>query len=547
MGATLQQAKRKLSSFAKSGVKKTGAIAAAGGKALLNGFGFQGASFMTDAFEGIVDIERSLTRFQIATNASDSSAAAFRDTLRTVSGETGVGREKLLAAAHSYVAFTGDAKGATDSLRLFGQIANATGSPMEDIAGVAGSLRENLKLDPKDFRTAFDILTTQGKLGAVEIKDLAAELSNVAPMFSRFAGGTGTKGLAEMGAILQIMRKDFGGVEETATGFKSIMSQLARKSADLKNLGINFFDKKKNQRGFLEIVEDFRKLKAAGKLDQAKLIDVLGEQKAVNALMAVIDRRAELSKMVSDSANSNAIAKDSAKYMASAAGRLDQAWNNVKLAIADALTPDRINALASALTKAADGFVKVIGMISSVIDGAKSAGQAAARFVGGPSNEDLQNEEYNRFVASVRNTSQNLTPAQMREKADKLDKWRKEKVKGNGATGIPGADALYWGATDAAAELRDRADPWSSTRKGRKYAMPGGAGDFLKFGDFLNGSASDASSMRGMLADLIGSVRSGKASGIAGQAMTVIVKIGDDAVAKSVNNARSHRAKPGGR
>jgi TP901 family phage tail tape measure protein len=369
--AALHGAKRNLLKFAsstpKSIAKGAGRASMAIGKSLMMGFGMRGADMMVDAFGGIVDVERELTRFQIASSSSDEAMQKFRGSLLDVSNSAGISRAEVLRGAAAYIAFTGDSAGATDSMALFAEVANATGASMADITGVAGSFLKNLKLNPEQFRQGFDILTTQGKQGAVEIKDLASELSNVAPMFSKFAGGSGIDGLAKMGSIMQAMRTDFGGVEETATGFKSVMSSIIKHHDRLKDKGIQVFGKDKNPRAFLAIVDDIGKKVRNGKLNQADLIDLLGEQKAVNALNAVISKRKDVEDMANNARQSNAIAKDSATYQLSTAGRLDKAWTNIKNKIAEALTPERINSMASALIKVADVFAKLVDRISAII------------------------------------------------------------------------------------------------------------------------------------------------------------------------------------
>lgn len=367
--AQLKEAGNRLKKFATAVPKSIGKAGLGAAKSFAMGFGMQAAGGITDMVSGVVDLERSITRYQIASSSSDADMVKFRDRMAQISTATGVAKSELIKGASAYVAFTGDTKGAAESLALFADVERATGASMEDIAGVAGALRENLKIDPKDFRAGFDVLITQGKLGAVELKNLAVEISNVAPMFTKFAGGSGQEGLAKMGAIMQMMRKDFGSVEETATGFKGIMSQLARKSGDLKKVGIQVFDpKNKNQmRSFLDIVDDIGKKQAAGKLNAASMIDLLGEQKAVNALNAVISRRGELNQMIADAQNSNAVAKDAAKFQESAAGKIDKAWNSIKNKMAEVLTPERINALSDALIKVADLFAKTVNNISDAM------------------------------------------------------------------------------------------------------------------------------------------------------------------------------------
>lgn len=448
----LRAARKRLMGFASS----TGKAAMGGlkgiGSALGTGFGIQGAGMISDMVGGVVDLERALTRLQINGSMTEGQMAKFRATLMDVSKATGVGRDKITEAASAYVAATGDAQGATEAMGLFADVNKATGASMADIASTAAALRTNLKIDPKDFRGAFDVLATQGKMGAVEIANLATELSNVAPMFARFGGGTGAAGLAQMGAVLQTMRKDFGSVEETATGFKAIMSQLMRNSGDLKKVGVNVFatdpkTKKKTVRNFLDIADEIGKKVNSGKLGPEKLIALLGEQKAVNALLAVIEKRGEVQDLATKAANSNAIAKDAMTYTESSAGKIDAAWNSIKTSIAEALTPERIANLSTALVRGADLFAALMDKVSGL------AGALSDLFPGYDKAADKQQADMKSFLLEGK---QNMPAAAKKQIAAKYREMAAA-VPGQGATNDPDLAGKYFGYIEAAKTLEREA------------------------------------------------------------------------------------------
>lgn len=539
--AQLKEAGNRLKKFATGTVRNFGKVGLGAVKSLGMGFGIKTADAMTGFAGNLMDVERELIRYQLASSSTDAEMQTFRASLLDVSNSSGIARDQLMRGAAAYVAFTGDAKGAATSMALFADVANATGASMEDIAGVAGALRENLKIDPKDFRAGFDVLITQGKLGAVELKNLAVEISNVAPMFTKFAGGSGQEGLAKMGAIMQMMRKDFGSVEETATGFKGIMSQLARKSGDLKKVGIQVFDpKNKNQmRSFLDIVDDIGKKKAAGKLNAAMMIDLLGEQKAVNALNAVIDRRGELTQMITDAQNSNAVTKDAMKYQESAAGKIDKAWNSIKNKIAEALTPERIEKMSNALIGAADLFAGLVEKISSIV------GFIADHL---PSYDKNKKKMEAREEAGI-NTDEAIATFQARKGGTRLENMKRAmehfdnmgKVLGGGLTNngrLDGQALAYIGAAQKLrTQIKKEENPlFAASLLAAKTSQP----ELFNTAVTEDANAKQSKSTRSLAGFTLQRTDQQPA-------INLTVKLGDNVIAESLANATVARTKPGGR
>jgi hypothetical protein len=194
-------------------------------------------------------------------------------------------------------------------------------------------------------------------MGAIEIKELAAELSSVAPQFADFGGGATAAGLAELGASFQIARNAFGSAAEARTGLMSLMTQLIKKREMLadKRYNVRVFDEKGNQRAFEDIRADLRKLSTT------QLTDVLQESGAIRTAGVLNDNYEKLNEIKRDSANSNATEADSVAYLSSEAGKIDKAMNSAKLAIAEAFTPERIVAFTKALGAAGEGLAAIVG------------------------------------------------------------------------------------------------------------------------------------------------------------------------------------------
>lgn len=328
-------------------------------------------------FDEVQQFERGVARMAIAQGKSNDEMAAFRDEIRSISEDTGIARTQVLAGAQAYQALTGDTKGANAAMRTFARISQATGGSVDDIATSAAALSQNLKIDPADFEKAFDILNYQGKAGAIELRDMAGELSTLAAGFQRFKGGTGTGGMQVMGAALQIIRRNFGSASEAATGFDSLMSAIIKNAKKLEKAGVKVFDKdpktgKKTLKDFNTIVTNIGNSKLMK--DPTKLSKALGRVEAERALAALMTYRSEFDELATTQAGAGSIEKDRAQYAESAAGQLEASMNRLKLAAAEAFTPERIEAFAAAMgnlanmvSQVSDGLGKVFDTMGDII------------------------------------------------------------------------------------------------------------------------------------------------------------------------------------
>jgi TP901 family phage tail tape measure protein len=326
-------------------------------------------------FDAAQGFEKSLVRYQIATDSTDDSIANMRESLTQLSRESGLNRAELLSGASAYVALTGDADGARASIATFAKVANATGASLADVAATGAALRDNLGIDPKDFEAGFSALHVQGKAGAVELRELATELAGVAPSFAAFKNGTGTDGLIEMGAALQVVRKGFGSTSEAATGLRSMMVAVQRNADKFKKAGVRVFDRdpktgRKSLRDFSDIVDAIGASKLAK--DPTLLTKAFGSDEAKRAYDQLNRNRGLLDELIAKSTDKNAIDRDAQKYMSNPAAKVARLWNDVKLRIAEVFTPDRIAAFAGALEH-------VVGITASIIGNLE---QIAARMGG---------------------------------------------------------------------------------------------------------------------------------------------------------------------
>lgn len=362
--------------------------------------GFDIASVLGDAARSVFEVEKELNRLGIDANLSTGEMAAFRDQMMAVSNATGVSRLSLVEAAHAYQILTGDAKGAMSSTKDFADVAIAAGAAPREIAEAAASMRQNLNLDPKDFRKGFDVLLNLGHHGALELRDFAGEMSGIAPQFKQFGGGDAVSKLTELGAALETVKLNFANASETATGLRAAMTQLSKsKVAErLAGAGVDVWridpkTKEHVKRDFFDIIADIKKKIP----DQKVLADILGgRQESFRAITAMLEHFDEMVKLREQAANSDQVSVDAHRYLESASGRISIAWERIKNSIAGALTPDRIEAFAAAMEHVASFVGNTVDMLDRLINGPKAEeenGRMSQYFVGLANDKDPAHEK----------------------------------------------------------------------------------------------------------------------------------------------------------
>ncbi len=387
----IRQAEKKADKFLHRFNKKAGAFLTNKLKMGMFGAGAAlGGIFVAGARDAL-KFDESLTRLDISSSGAMGALSDVRNQILAISKDTGVAKEEILAGAQSFVALTGDGRAAAQSMALFARVSKATGATMEDISGAAAAMTQNLKIKPQDFEKAFSILIRGGKMGAVELKDMAGLLAQLAPLAERFKGGGGTRGLAVLGSAFQLTRQGAGSAPEAATQLEALMGAIVQHAGKLRKGGVTVFDEKtvngkkvKELRSLDEIVDSIANSKLAR--DPELLVKALGRKEAYAAFLQLTKVRGAWSSLATQTEKANDVSQDYAKFQESNAAKVDKAWNNVKIALAEAFTPDRIEALSHVLVRVLEFAARLVGYMEDVgraidyispSEKAEAAGQAA--------------------------------------------------------------------------------------------------------------------------------------------------------------------------
>lgn len=346
------------------------------GRSLATLGGFAGAAGLAAVGKEVIALDKRMVRFGLNTRKAGEPVtkivAGLRGELKKLSNQTGLDQGDLMGGVESFLSKTGDAKGAVKNAELFAKVVQVTGASMEDTAGAAAALAKTMGFDETNFEKAFDIMIVGGRAGAIEIRELAAEVGKVAPQFEQF-GVRGAKGLAIMNGALQTLAPSFGfSASETATGFRSLMTALAKNAKKIqKASGVKIFtvnDKGEKQfRAIRDIVAELGESKLAK--DPTALTKALGRAEAVRAFQ-VLNKNLEGWTGLADTMLENTtLAKDWGEVQKSAGVKGAKAMQRLKNKMMDVFTPERIDKLVAAFEKFVDLMTWVIDNIGLVAGG----------------------------------------------------------------------------------------------------------------------------------------------------------------------------------
>lgn len=162
-----------------------------------------------------------------------------------VGAKTGTDANTLMSGLDKFTGKTGDLKTGRDIMETMAVYSKATGSSMEDMMDAAGDVSNQLGDVENKSQAVKDLMRTfagQGKLGAVEIKNLATQMAKIGAAAVRFEG-TRTQSITQMGVLAQMARARGGAFSAanaaTAVGaFAGVFSKGARLNA-FEKMGVN--------------------------------------------------------------------------------------------------------------------------------------------------------------------------------------------------------------------------------------------------------------------------------------------------------------------
>ncbi len=354
------------------------------------------------------DNERSMTRIAVTADASAEAQATAWTQLQALARETAQPVAKVREGLDALVASGRSLPEAMAFLPAVAQTAQASGAEVSDIAKTADAVGESFKISGDKMQNAFDIMAAGGKAGKFELKDMARYLPSLGPATAAL-GFKGEKGLADLVALLQTMRKGTGTAEEAVASMSNILNKMEsdKTTKEFKKLGVDseeaFKKARKEGRNLVEVFEEL--LQKATKGDASKIGEIIDDQEFKRGAVALMQFKGEWQKLSQTMQTSSAgtVAADLARVTANSQATFDRFKNSAER-LADTLG----KRLAPAFKAAADASA---GMMDGVT-GALSPGE-----------DDL---------ARRKRLNLPLTPAQQAAEALRRERENQDKPAGSG-------------------------------------------------------------------------------------------------------------------
>ncbi|MDP3407234.1 phage tail tape measure protein [Bosea sp. (in: a-proteobacteria)] len=343
-------------------------------------FGVYGAaSMLNGANKAFATNERAMTRIAVTADASAEAQQASWTQLQQLARETALPIDKVRAGLDALVASGRSLPEAMGFLPAVAQTAQASGAEVADIAKTADSVGESFKIAGKDMQTAFDIMAAGGKAGKFELKDMARYLPSLGPAASAI-GFEGKKGLADLVAMLQVMRKGAGTSEEAVASMNNVLAKMEsdKTTKAFKNLGVDseaaFKKARAEGRNLVEVFENL--VDTALKGDRSRLGEIIDDMEFKRGVQALMMYRGEWQKLsqTMQSSSAGTVAQDLARVTANSQSTFDRFKN-----AADRLADSLGRRLSPAFKAVAENATAAMDAVNSALQPSETDEQRLAR------------------------------------------------------------------------------------------------------------------------------------------------------------------------
>lgn len=187
--------------------------------------------------KNILSFRDAVSQLGVTAGLAESDLGGLRDQIHLVAKASNQMQDDVTEAMSAFVERTGSIEIARKNLELYGKVATATGASIKDVSYVGAELFQKLGIN--DQKQAFDILTAQGKMGAVEIRDLATKAPKLFSAANAKFGVAGVEGLRGTGALAQVFARAHGGdatAGMTATNIVQMFTDMQRREKQISRL-----------------------------------------------------------------------------------------------------------------------------------------------------------------------------------------------------------------------------------------------------------------------------------------------------------------------
>lgn len=363
----------------------------------LAGFGLakRGIDMLVEGASDVFDFERKLTRLGIASRLTDTQLGQYRSAARETSVATGQDAKVVLDSVRAYTDLAGAQAASISKMNILARAGQASEASGRDLAGMMYQLTRSFKVGDDQMEDTIGGLINQAKDGAIEAKQMAAEFAGMAPIFARF-GVVGREGAVQLGAMYQITRDGFDSAAQAATGMIRLMAGFQRHASRFAQHGVQVF--KPGSKSELREISDIMKQIKGSDLahDTEALIKAFGRSEAWRTFQLLSEAPDRMRELEEAGRANGIVQQDLARYTESMAGRLDIAMAKVKMAFAEALTPERVSQIVGGIEAMVSAVGPLMNAVSTVAEGfsnfMKLAAAARAK-LGGGNHKELSDKD----------------------------------------------------------------------------------------------------------------------------------------------------------
>ncbi len=315
----------------------------------------------------VMTFERELMRLGIASRISGAELRKVAGAAREISSATGKSALEVLRGGRAYSDLAGAQNFSIDMMRVMARSAQATGAETSHLAGTMFQLNESMGIkDAATMERVMGGLANQAKDGAIEFAQMSSEFGGMMPLFKRF-GLTGVEGTMRLGAMYQVVRKGANSAAEAGTMMQRILGGIPSHASKFRKYGgFDVFNTAKDGTKTYKTFAEVQKLVMNSPLvkDPELFKKSLGRTEGWQGFTLIIEQMQEVERLYNlGMSGGNVISQDLATATESSSIRIDIAMERIKNAVADAFTPERIEAFVTAIE---DSIEKVMALVSLV-------------------------------------------------------------------------------------------------------------------------------------------------------------------------------------
>lgn len=340
-------------------------------KSLAGGLGIGGALGFGVGLQEALAFEKQIENVAVQTEFTAGETDNLRKTVMGLSNELGISRTEIASGVETLGDLIGATGVTTEQVTTLARAMKASNGDAAVLGRLMQVLQKQFGLTGREAEAALSSILSIGKQGSIPLAKMAESAPSLVAVAK--SAGIGANQLGLLVATTQELEGVFGDANAAANALEGVFGNLANRERQIrKAFKVNVFEKAADgtikQRNAFEVLSEI--LPKVAK-DARLVTKGFGARKEVGqAIRALADPK--IQRRISDLARAgkdlDKVQEDLDRRALSPATKMEKGLNRVKLAVAKAFTPERIEKFAAAADGAADAVSAVGSAISEMYD-----------------------------------------------------------------------------------------------------------------------------------------------------------------------------------